>query len=321
MTTRITSSSGYDVCFEDSAGNALAFDLDYYDSTAHSGAWWVQIPSLPSGSPTTIKMRYGDSSVTTNQSAPTTVWADYAAVYHLSELNGTSQLNSADGVRSTAGLGSSVSFQSSTKGTGRLLRCAYSGSANDKTQGIKTQATLTSSSYSVTMISNNTSGGSILFVYAFSPNYASTLEYENQVSLQTLNGNHTFRSGKEPLWGKTTLSYTGPDVFLHGASISDGSWRYTQIGSSITSGHKDEYTPWSNYTEFFSLISAWQGTFTYDVDELRLCKVAHSQAWMLYENANYINHTANVTYGPEMNSDGTRTIKLFPGMYRTSVLD
>lgn len=83
-TFHIGTSTGYDVHFQDLAGNELYFELDYYDPVTGNGAWWVQIPTLSSSAPTSIRMLYGDSSITSDQSAPGTVWADYSYVYHFS---------------------------------------------------------------------------------------------------------------------------------------------------------------------------------------------------------------------------------------------
>ena len=318
MTTRIASQYGYDVCFEDSEGNPLAFDLDYYDPDAQSGAWWVKIPSLPASDPTTIKMRYGDSTIDTNRSSPLSVWSDYGAVYHFNELSGTSQTNRADGVQSTAALGSSTSFQPSTTGTGRLLRGAYSGSANDVTQGITTQMTLTSPSFSITMIAYNratqraTSGW--LSLWAFNA-YSSGSIYSLGCGLLVFGSTaENWNLGAYPHSCTATTTSSTPGVTLYGASYSEGNGRCVQIGNSFTTGHGYAGTSVTGFTEFKSLISSWDANWQFDVDELRFCKIARSQDWMAYENANYMNHSANVTYGDEMNSDGTKTIKLFPGI-------
>lgn len=86
-TFHIGTSTGYDVHFQDMSGNELAYDLDYYDPVTGNGAWWVQIPTLASSGPTTIKMVYGDPSASTNGSTPAVVWSDYTYVYHFSNIN------------------------------------------------------------------------------------------------------------------------------------------------------------------------------------------------------------------------------------------
>lgn len=325
MASRIASRDGYDVRFEDSSGNSLPFDLDYYDAETRSGAWWVQIPSLPASESTTIRMSYGDSSITANQSSPLTVWADYGAVYHFNERTSDSQLNCADGVRSSAELGSSLSFQTSDTGSGRFLRCAYSGDADDRSQGIKTQMNLISPNYSVTMLCASFAVGTkAMWPYAFVPNYDCTdsLAYHNNVSLQVMaSKQHRFYSGVYPHNSTALVSNTTDGMFLHGASLSQGVWRYTQIGTTFASGNSGEAVLFSDYTEFLSLVNAWAVDIQYDIDELRFCRTAHSQDWMLYEHENYMNHAANVTYGPEMNADGTEIRLFFPWIPMTKMAD
>lgn len=123
-TFNIGTSTGYDVHFQDMSGNELAYDLDYYDSVTGNGAWWIKIPSLSSSNPTSIKMLYGDSSVTTNGSTPATVWTNYLTVYHFSQADPAQQFNSAAEVYDTwptaQSNSRSVSFASGGV-TGRLL--------------------------------------------------------------------------------------------------------------------------------------------------------------------------------------------------------
>lgn len=91
-TFHIGTSTGYDVHFQDLAGNELYYDLDFYDPVTGNGAWWVQIPSLSSSAPTSIKMLYGDSSASTNGSTPSTVWSGYNYVYHFNDVNDLSSV-------------------------------------------------------------------------------------------------------------------------------------------------------------------------------------------------------------------------------------
>ena len=310
-TFHIGTQTGYDVHFQDLSGNELYYDLDYYDSVTGNGAWWVQIPSLSSSGTTSIKMLYGDSSVSTNGSTPLTVWADYAAVYHLNELNSTSQLNSATGTRSSAGL-ASPSFVTANQGTGRVLRFTYSGSGEDITQGICTQNVTfpqSPASYSVSMLmiprlssASSTEGGSgKIYMYVFSMEKDGGLIEGFDGMTATFGSSYQeIIIGHSPFIAKVTVNATTAEkMYLVGASLSYGVWRYAQVDTSFNSGNIGQYANWANYPTYYSLVSAWRGTFDYDTDELRLCKVAHTQDWMTYEYSNYIDHSNNVTYGPE----------------------
>ena len=124
MAARIASSSGYDVGFTTLGGTTLAFELDYYDQSTGSGAWWVKIPSLPSENTTTIKMLYGDATLTTDQSTPATVWAGYSAVCHMLDTNQTTQKNSVTGGTCAYNAAATISAQSLTSAgaTGRACQ-------------------------------------------------------------------------------------------------------------------------------------------------------------------------------------------------------
>lgn len=85
MASRVSSASGFDVAFETSDGTTLPFELDFYDSATGTGAWWVKVPSISSTTGATIRMTYGDSSITTDQSAAaSSVWPEgtYYEVLH-----------------------------------------------------------------------------------------------------------------------------------------------------------------------------------------------------------------------------------------------
>lgn len=89
----------YDIIFASDALGAfpLAFERAYYDPVSGKAEFWVKVPSLSSSVDTTIYILSGNAAVTTEQAAPTSVWAAYAAVYHLGDGTGTT----VDGTEST----------------------------------------------------------------------------------------------------------------------------------------------------------------------------------------------------------------------------
>jgi biopolymer transport protein ExbB len=65
------------------AGGYLNFETESYSSTTGALVDWVNVPSVSAG--TVIYACYDNSSVTTDQSNPSSTWnSNYAAVYHLS---------------------------------------------------------------------------------------------------------------------------------------------------------------------------------------------------------------------------------------------
>lgn len=315
-TFNIGTSTGYDVHFQDLSGNELAYELDYYDSVTGNGAWWVKIPSLPSSGATSIKMLYGDSSASTNGSSPLTVWADYAAVYHFNEIDYSYQTNRATGTQSVSGIATSgsMSFQTASTGTGRVLRFTHPGTADDTTQAIVTTgASYSSANYSVSALWNHVSGDNTgsygRWFNLFSPVISGTSPVQTNnggaenVALQynSWNGNLSMTCGRWPNWGETTETHT-LGMKLLGGTFSQGSYRYTQINSTITSGNTGIFSnsfAWNNYIDFVSMCLGWSGSVVMEMDEIRACKSPHTQDWMAYEYSNYIDHSNCVTYGPE----------------------
>ncbi len=314
-TFNIGTSTGYDVHFQDLSGNELAFELDYYDSVTGNGAWWVKIPTLASSGTTSIKMLYGDSSASTDGSTPLTVWSDYAAVYHFNEIDYSYQTNRATGAQSVSGIATSgsMSFQTASTGTGRVLRFTLPGTADDTTQAIVTTGvSYSNANYSVSALWNHVSGDNTgsygRWFNLFSPVISGTSPVvtenggaENVAVQYQRGGNTKMACGRWPNWSQTSFS-TSLSMHLMGGSFNSGVYRYSQIDSTITSGNTGIYSnsfAWNNYSEFVSLCLGWSGSVVLEMDEIRACKSPHTQDWMAYEYANYIDHANNVTYGPE----------------------
>lgn len=311
-TFNIGTSTGYDVHFQDLSGNELAYELDYYDSVTGNGAWWVKIPSLPSTGTTSIKMLYGDSSASTNGSSPLTVWADYAAVYHFNEAEYSYQTNYADGVQSPAGfaVAGSMSLQSVSGGTGRVLRYTHPGTVNDKTQSITTTATFPSVNYSVTALWNHsnadeTGNGRLFTLFGVDIAEKSVVNATETTNLQAFKGTKQklmVNSGCYPnSCSLTSTSVQGMN--LVGVSYSRNNYRLNQANTDFQTGNTGIWSnsyAWDLNTTFLSLVVGWSGTQVTEMDEIRACKSPHTQDWMAYEYSNYIDHANNVTYGPEV---------------------
>lgn len=78
--------NGYDIAFTD-ASNTATYDhqIEEYDASAGQITAWVKIPSLSTSSNTTIRLYFGNSSVTTNPSTANVWDNNYMAVWHLNE--------------------------------------------------------------------------------------------------------------------------------------------------------------------------------------------------------------------------------------------
>mgnify|MGYP006282858859 CR=1 FL=1 len=79
----VTSDNGFDIIFTDDSDNKLDHELEYYDPASGEYVGWVRIPLLSSSSTTTIKILYGNATITVDPSAETVWTSNYKAVWHL----------------------------------------------------------------------------------------------------------------------------------------------------------------------------------------------------------------------------------------------
>ena len=294
-TFNIGTSTGYDVHFQDLSGNELAYELDFYDSVTGNGAWWVQIPSLPSSGPTSIKMLYGDSSASTDGSSPTTVWSSYLAVYHFNSTNTAQQFNSASGTYGTwseqPDRARSCAFTSGGV-TGRMLAV---------TQGFSWNGT---SSLTCSTSSADASPCNYVSVMEVSEAWgnqdrsiASRLvkfdqAYFGQFVMGTYGGGYT----------RTTPAVVGTLEYQNATwNWSDDAFRWI-INDTLETGtfHCTWHTSGNSVVALYAYAgysSTW--VVTYNIDELRFRRAMVSQAEAEYERNILMHHSNYVTYGPE----------------------
>jgi hypothetical protein len=81
--THVTSPLGYDVIFTDDDNNLLDFELNDYDNSTGLYTAWVRIPLLSGSVDNQIKIWYGNTAITTNQSNALGTWYDqYTGIWH-----------------------------------------------------------------------------------------------------------------------------------------------------------------------------------------------------------------------------------------------
>jgi gliding motility-associated-like protein len=75
---------GYDIKFTSSVdGSSLDMELEDYDPTTGRLVCWVRVPSLSGTINTDLVLNYGEGSIFSDQSTPTTWDSNFKAVYHL----------------------------------------------------------------------------------------------------------------------------------------------------------------------------------------------------------------------------------------------
>jgi hypothetical protein len=75
-----------DCIITDASSNLLPFELINYSATTGAAEFWVKIATLSHTADTTLYIYYGNASVTTDQSAPNSVWdTNYQTVMHMND--------------------------------------------------------------------------------------------------------------------------------------------------------------------------------------------------------------------------------------------
>lgn len=311
MKDRISSAYGYDVSFQQN-GTSLPFDLDFYDSSTGNGAWWVQVPSLPSNASSTIRMVYGDPSITTNQSAPATVWADYTYVYHFNDLNNMDSVigNYTPSDISTSGTTASLSIVSNAM-TGRGMRFWFTQGYGNAYYALKIGNAINVSSGTISILASTD-------VFGWS---------DRKVELNTgwkqyrfyMNGT-TFTTEA----GSAAMSMARADA--NGFYCYGGSTNASEIGWSVNGVIQDASsgTPGSIRWDAPAIQgTGYVGNPTEMIfDEIRISTTTYKPAaWLQYEQNQMIHHASCTNYGYEYHSDGTPVIDFFPWIRNQVNLD
>lgn len=296
-TFHIGTSTGYDVHFQDLSGNELYFDLDYYDSVTGNGAWWVRVPSLPSSGPTSIKMLYGDSSVTTNGSTPATVWNGYFAVYHFSDTDTTQKFNSATGNYDTwsdvPDYPKSISL--------------VSGGITGRISAVSQRFTYAASLASVLTAQITSSRCDILnLVSIMEPNSSfGGIGSDNGVRLVVFGSTSIGLNVVQAY--SNQLCYRQTPYAMGSFEYSNVSWQNStqevawQVNSSVESGTLS--SSWLFNESTLQILRGYNYSSnlntTYKIDELRVRRAFASPDYASYEYNQLMNHLTYTSYGPE----------------------
>lgn len=130
---KVTSSSGYDIQFYSDSGLTTALKFQRVNWVAASGLceFWVKVPTVSASTDTVIYIKYGDSSVTTDQQdAPSTWDSNYKGVWLLGDgatlslSDSTSNANTLTNIGScaaTTGINNGGAVQINAGGSGQGL--------------------------------------------------------------------------------------------------------------------------------------------------------------------------------------------------------
>ncbi len=305
MGSRILSQKGWDVCFE-LDGNRLPFELDWYDEASKSGAWWVQIPTLSSSAPTSIKMLYGDASITSDQSSPETLWGDYKYVYHFADLeNLFSSVGTQTASLTTGTCQWNVAEMTSDSFTGRGLRLEVNGGYASDSAILFLGAMGISGTGGLTMIAAD---GTI----------AKTTERMFQFDSGWDNFRYLMTNKMQTFYFKTeTVSLTDLSKICYGVECSSASGAFVVNGVDQNTSKTGTYRWDGNISISATGLSSSQPTGM-TMDEFRVSNVFHGSAWLEYEQKQIIEHEALTEYGAEFDSSGDPVRSFFPWIFQGS---
>lgn len=143
----VSNTNGYDIIFTDQNGNRLDHELESYNSATGEYIAWVRIPLLSNSSTTTIKMLYGDPSVTADPSVETVWTSNFKGVWHLNGTDYTDATeNSNDGTQNaTSNVTGQIAGGRGFNGSSSYIQVGINGFVpNDNNQTISIWAYYTS---------------------------------------------------------------------------------------------------------------------------------------------------------------------------------
>lgn len=279
----IYNTNGYDVIFTDQNGSKLDHQLESYDGTTGNYTAWVRIPVLSHTATTTIRMHYGNPSVSLNPSVKTVWLSSYRGVWHLNGsdyTDGTVYAN--DGTQSNT-----------TSVTGRIAGARGFNGTNS-------YIIVPSNSY---VPNNNNQTVSVWGYYSSSPSGNRNLvTFQNQSASSAIQLG--FRGGNAVAW-----KWGGTILVDGGTSPSTNNWHYyVYTYDGTTSRYYIDGAEVDNSTVAPQTSMPSEGNFgRYNdgeyfngyIDEPRFSMSIKSAGWILTEYNNQNDPANFITIGTE----------------------
>ncbi|MBE0675109.1 MAG: DUF2341 domain-containing protein [Bacteroidales bacterium] len=301
----IMNPNGYDIVFTDEERNKLDHQLEYYNGTTGDLIAWVRLPRLSASSNTIIRIMYGNSEISVDQSV-TTVWdSHYKGVWHLNSSSLTDATyydKSATAYNSPTYPTGVISNSLGLNGTNQYVQvidAANTNFAGDITVSAWVYMAAGGRDQKIAGNQNNSSGGYKFGIYT---NDKVEFEIRNSANQASLN---------RGVAGGTTLS-TGQWYYLAGMSsdvldsiktlvngIPERPFKKTgtlgTASNNVTIG-REPFT--SSY--FFS------GNF----DELRISDKVRSNGWLRTEYNNQYSPSSFYALGAEMSMTNLPSVSI-----------
>lgn len=283
----------------------FGFEAQSYNSSTGAISDWVNVPSLSAG--TVIYACYGNGTVATDQSRPSSTWnSNYAGVWHISEgasstaYDSTVHLNT--GTWSGSGGGSISTYYSS--GNIGTYAGYFNGSNNHVATNLDIQpSAIPTMTFSAWIYPESTSGNEDVFTDDDGGFDRGLEASRNDGNFNVFTGNGTWTPTSPSLnqWQYVSLTYTPSDILFYkngvkydlgGAPTGQASNNKLWIGAS------------PGYGEYFNGL----------IDEARVSSVALSPSWILTEYNNQSSPSTFYSVGPEStyaNSVASQSSEIF----------
>ncbi|MFX1533111.1 MAG: DUF2341 domain-containing protein, partial [Promethearchaeota archaeon] len=285
--------NGTDILFAHSSGIKLAHEIEYFNQTgngthAHLIAW-VKVPILSNTSDTRISLYYGNITIG-NQETAAAVWDDFLAVHHMEEepialisdsttnhqnMTSAGAMTPSDLVDTKIGEG--IDFDG-TDDTFTSINLLTIDSTFTVSLWVQFDVYQTQSLIGINTTTAGSGTDSFRYIY---------MDNNNRLAFSTASSNFNFGSFNTGSWIQVFLVYNASTndlrAYLNG----------TQSGSNQT-------VTLPAITELFQFAS-FRGADFLDgrLDEVRICKVARSAAWIATEYNNQRIPTNFYFLGPE----------------------
>ncbi|MDD5704778.1 MAG: DUF2341 domain-containing protein [Kiritimatiellae bacterium] len=261
--------NGADIAFTTADGvTVLSHEIEQYDAVSSQLCAWVRIPVCSSASNTSIYMYYGKADAAGAQD-PTNVWADYRAVWHLSETSGTFIASTSNRMSATpsGGIGYNaaglVAGAASFDGTNGYLTAGRTVNGNGT---ISLWVWFPSNDGVSREIFNATYNSGVLLRRAYG--YRAEVYVRSSGSPQVTDDAYFANSAQQWIYMTLTLNGGEARLYRNGAFCTNFTYSGTPSYSATYLGQ--------------GLVSYWSGR----MDEVRSAAAIRSDAWIATEYNN-----------------------------------
>ena len=290
----VSNANGYDIIFTDQNGSKLDHELESYNPATGEYIGWVRLPLLSNSSTTTIKMLYGNPSVTTDQSVVTVWTSNFKGVWHLNGSDYTDATEySNDGTQNaTSNVTGQIAGGRGFNGSNSYIQVGTNGFVpNDNNQTISIWGYYTTSpsgNRNLISFQNATAGSAI------------QLGFRGGNAVAWKWGGATLASaGAAPspnAWHYYVYTYDGTTSRIYIDGVEKGNSTVAPQTALPSEGNIGRYNP----GEYFSG----------NLDEPRFSISPKSAGWILTEYNNQSNPSGFISLGSETDNSLLATIGL-----------